>query len=199
MPSPAPASEPITPPINPIVTALNATDPDGPTNSLTSEPNGSVPAPVSTPAVNNPADLKLAEPEKQEEKNVSSQIDGIMNNTNPNGSANISSAQPSGEISSTPTSPQDKPTVPEEAKPAEYSPNPVGKKLIEPLPNEANKPSINELLDKEQALEIVTSSNDQPSGEPSPAINSLPTEQAPTSQTPTEPDPNAFDASNIAL
>ncbi len=218
-PLPAPTTEPSNPPTSPIVTALNATDPDGPAvqNSLASEPNDSVPTPVSTPPVNdtaaapateplstetaqepsaspvnNPADLKLAEPAKQEEKNVSSQIDSIMNNSNSNGAANVSLPQPSGELSSMSNPLQD--------KPAEYSPNPVGKKVIEPLSGEEKKPDIKELLDKEAAMEMATSSlTDQPSGEPAPAVNSEPKDQAPTSQAPTESNPNTFDPSNIAL
>lgn len=213
-PMPAPTPEPSSPPAMPIVTALNATDPDGPTaqSGQVPGPQDAVPAPAAAMPTNQPLateqnteaspipadesiDLKLAEPEKQEENSVKSQIDNFMNNTNPGAAAPqaVSAAQSQIPIS------QDKPPTTEE-KQSDYSPNPTGKKLIEPLPDEEKKPDINELLDKEQAMEIVTASGDQPAGEPNPtAAGFTPEEQASPSQTTANSDPNTFDSSNIAL
>ncbi len=166
---------------------------------------------------NKSLDVELAEPANQEEKNVSSQIENFMNNTDSTQAATTTVPQPPTDTTapqsptepSTPsiTPPKDQALLPEEekkedeeeGKPAEYSPQPVGKKVIEPLSVEDDQPDINDLLAREKVVESIASPENKPTAEPSVTASAKPMTQEPTSQKPTDPTTNTFDANDIAL
>ena len=193
--APAPSVTPVAAPS--VVPTSTTTEPDGPATIVPPPEPSAIPE-------NKTSDIELAEPANQEEKNVSSQIESFMNNANPAEADTVTAPQSSAESNTPPISPQKQPLLPEEDKeedkPAEYSPQPVGKKVIEPLPSEEDQPDINDLLAKETAIETVTSPESKPAVETSVTASATPMTQAPTTQTPTDDSTHStFDANDIAL
>lgn len=84
-----------------------------------------------------------------------------------------------------------------------YSPNPVGKKVIEPLPDTDTKPSINDLLEKEKVIESVENkySEEHPAST-TPDIETAPSAAPEPVVAPPEPAPattDGIDPNTMAL
>ncbi len=194
-PTPPPASEPD------VVPAPDPVAPEPPIDPPSPPPATTIPVSTepSTPA--DVTDSSLAEPASEEENTVKSQIDNFSegnNDTQPEaeqpavpepapapetsgieGPAVVSPDDaPSQSAYKIPGSPDQAPTP--AAEPSGYTPQPAGKKVIEPLSETEAKPDINQLLEQEKAREIIE--NEPASSDAPPTMSA-----ADTSPTPTDP------------
>lgn len=222
-PAAVPISEPTTstpsPTFNPPAAAPVDTTPPAiePTEPSTSQTPKSVP--ITTPADDSTATSSdntdslapnLAEPAKEEENEVKSQIENFMTKQTAV-STPAAAPEEKNEDTDTPTSldmgltPEASPDSKEGAEANGYSPQPTGKKVIEPLPDEEDKPDLKELLEREKAKEIMedaTKKAEEPTPTMAAADTAPPPAQSvinPASQPTPEPAKDGVDPNSIAL
>lgn len=126
-------------PVPVVPTPTTSTPVSGPATQESTPIKPSISTQTNVPA-SVPNDTNLAESTNVEEEQIKSQIDNFSAAKQPAVSTELSPEAPSQE------------TVNKEIA---YSPQPAGKKVIQPLPDSNNKPSINELLEQEKAKEIM--------------------------------------------
>ncbi|MHB1865067.1 MAG: response regulator transcription factor [Candidatus Saccharimonadales bacterium] len=174
----------------PTVTSIPVATPEPPSVKAVSSATQT----TQTNTANNAPESSLAESESTEQEEVKSQIEDFINQQSKPTSSPLSSDQ------TTATTETSKPYLKADDQKTEesngYSPQPVGKKIIQPLPETEDKPSINELLEQEKAKEIIST--------PPPATNVPTMTAADTSPTPSNPvvtpnSDNPVDPDHIAL
>lgn len=170
-----------------------ATNP--PTTQVSANSQGSA---LNSP-INNLTD-SMSTSTSDEKQAVDSQIENLIKQ--PSKPAPVPNPNPNNEAAA--NAPSNEPFLTPEDKQADetvgYSPQPTGKKVIQPLPDSEKKTNISDLLEQEKAKEIISSSNQAADTAP-PTMSAADTAPAPSTPmiSPETSTSNSVDPTHMAI